>query len=337
MTDAFTPAANSTLASVSVPLAVVTDNDVVSLSVSYGPLMVTETVFQQGLFFYPYLRSTQSGARSFSIVRDGGWPQAPKFWVNDPLPSSGNATNDPLTISAVGAWNTYSDALNEQIRGFDYAAGHHTLLYNRLTFPDYVSGQTAYIGCTTDSGASSNDGLTLSAYVSALNILGECTFTARVCRLRCPNSSTVYQYFYAHGNYDLTGNSAGNATFACGIAQNSSALFAYWESGTHTGTTVLSTTTLGDMLKDGKWHYVSVRRTAANRVIFGVDGTFETSSTFANYPTDGSNGRVCIGKPPTNSIAGNAGLLGSVMNPVIRNVSLTDAQVLATRATVMGL
>lgn len=84
MTDVYTPPANSAIQSGDA-WAVVADNDVDSLSVSYGPFRSTETIWQQGAFCYPFLRSTRANARSFMVSRDGGWPAAPRFWINDPV------------------------------------------------------------------------------------------------------------------------------------------------------------------------------------------------------------------------------------------------------------
>jgi hypothetical protein len=127
VTDVYTPPANSTLASSSAPISVVADNDVVSLSVSYGPFRSTETVWQQGAFCYPFLRSTRADARTFTIVRDDGWPSKPGVWVNDPPgpPVSGQALGliyevdfRAMANQAIGAAGSYTiDSLTWWAKG----------------------------------------------------------------------------------------------------------------------------------------------------------------------------------------------------------------------------
>lgn len=105
MTDVYTPPANSTLASQGAPVAVVADNDVVSLSVSYGPFRATETVWQQGAFCPLYMRSTRTDARTFTIVRDDGWPSKPLVWVNDPPGAVAGPALLAVDPTAVAQWS----------------------------------------------------------------------------------------------------------------------------------------------------------------------------------------------------------------------------------------
>lgn len=90
MTVTFVDSPGSTLPSSAEPLDFTTTLDVIAISVSFGSgVRVEERAYRDGVFLYPYLRSTQSG-HTFSLVRDGGWPASPQVFVDENnVPASG--------------------------------------------------------------------------------------------------------------------------------------------------------------------------------------------------------------------------------------------------------
>lgn len=85
MTVTFIDAPGSRLPSLNEPLDFIATGIVAAISVSFGAgVRAEERAYRDGVFLYPYLRSTKVGT-AYSLVRDGGWPdkQAPTVYVDE--------------------------------------------------------------------------------------------------------------------------------------------------------------------------------------------------------------------------------------------------------------
>ena len=55
---------------------------VVAISVGFGGSHVEERAYRDGMFLYPYLRSSRS-LNTFALRREGGWPSDPTVYVDE--------------------------------------------------------------------------------------------------------------------------------------------------------------------------------------------------------------------------------------------------------------
>lgn len=97
MTVAFIDAPGSRLPTVHEALDFTATGVVSAISVGLGAgVRAEERAYRDGVFLYPYLRSTKAG-NTYSLVREGGWPVAPTLYVDE-------ATAAPTTF-----WTTLYD------------------------------------------------------------------------------------------------------------------------------------------------------------------------------------------------------------------------------------
>jgi hypothetical protein len=132
-----------------------TERDVSFISVRYtarpGERLVqrsAETVYLDGVFLWPFLRSTRVG-NVFSVVREGGWPGHPLPHVEEKTPVVAPAGYQPNTDGPVGLWRMNAVTTFET----DLSASGMNLSSTQTTMADLVFGQQClYQASTTGSG-----------------------------------------------------------------------------------------------------------------------------------------------------------------------------------------
>jgi len=276
----------------------------------------------------------------------GGGGGAPSTRV--PALQSNIAANPALAM-----WALDAEASLSTTNGADRSGNGRVLTTSgAYSFPDIIPGSMASIMWQQPSGSSFGSAFGPSAAYAALQLKGEMSVTLRAMSSVWPFANnnqvswTYFQYLVNCGNGD-DATAAGNVQWSIGIGSaaggNAGKLYYYAENGVHAGLSFQSQLRLkspqsGSLGKDGMWHFVALRRTAAGVVTIDVDESSETSGALA-LPTSGTNARIYIGRPPYNFTSGSpdTGFLGSVKDVAVWPVRLTDAQILTQRKQMMGI
>ena len=98
MTDVYVPPSNTTLPTLSTPIEVIADDDIVTMTISYGPNRPTEAVFRRGQFLFPFLHSSRQG-NTYTVIRDGGWPSDFEVFP-DEVGGSGVSYDGPFVLAS---------------------------------------------------------------------------------------------------------------------------------------------------------------------------------------------------------------------------------------------
>lgn len=311
MTDVYTPPALSDIEP-GTPLAVAADNDVVALTVSYGLSRSTETVFQQGAFLHPFLRSTRYDARTFSIVRDGGWPADPLLSIIDP-PLGGGL--QPTLYSPAAQWALRGAPVTATTYADRSGNGSHLTGGTPIPAPGSTPGQLSVIFGPGSAGSLSR---TTDA---ALRLSAEVTVTLKCWRRPAGTSQVLFEL---GGTGGMGAN--GNVLYELGVGSGGG-LYYYSETGSQVGHAV---GTSG--LVPQTWSFISLQRdAAATDIRLGIDGAYENLVGVA--PTGGGQAFMTIGNEPDFGLP----WLGGLEDLCVWPTRLTDAELLVLRKAAMGI
>lgn len=194
---------------------------------------------------------------------------------------------------------------------------------------DLIPNQAAYVPCIGYPYATGLLGQTVGP---GPVMKGSCSITARCMRMTGGTGSVAW--IYHCGFYDGEPSTMSLITCAAGADQ----IFSNWNNGVEVNAIAPTL----KMPPDAQWHFVSVVRTVVPgapltaTVRFGLDGVFENAPGTYVLPVAGDGGRFsimgCQGAIPAGS-KGN----GPAADIVLWDGAITDADVLALRATAMGL
>lgn len=281
-----------------------------------------EVVYRDGAFRYPYsLASTQDGT-TYTVVRQGGWSSdlelhaeekstgaptpalpgnlfgADAIWSLLHVPGSNPPTIDPTDYSGNSRNTTIANS-------YDAA---QCLIPGRAA----MNATPSFVQCNS-----------MPIHLGALTIFGV---------LRCsPLPTAQDNWIYAVGNYG-TGAPAGNMSFSLLLGSSGNNKPRYYAAYGSRQTIVYDFSTIA-YPADGLYHFFCCMRNAAGTVVtFGLDDTFETSSTLTP-PDGGSAGQSTIGWAAGASSKFNGNLYGLQVVPSERS----QAEMLSVRKTYMGL
>lgn len=321
MSVSWTDTPGSTLPSTTEPLDFTVTEPVVAISVSFGSTRTEERAWRDGVFLWPYLRSSRNG-NTFSLVRDDGtpgWPGNPQPFI-DEIGSSLQPLNYSANIVAAYALNEPAAACNTDRSGNGKDFVTSRLASDMANAPDLVPGKA----CIWSPGPYAAAPIQCRQTDNVWGMFGEVTVAHRVF-ISDPENTTEHCF----GQMQGTPPGTASVAFQWGIVGNGATpacLYYYAETAAKAGITFISTL----QVLSNAWYWVTARRRSDNTVRLGIgtgpnaaQQTYQDSGALGTPGTAVANPRylaLCAHQDDTVPIR------GGMADLIVWNRFLTDAE-----------